>query len=132
MSGITKFILFTFLFTAGPHYLTAQKQMEKLGRGIVALNAGSNKIYVGWRFLGNDPSGLAFNLYKSEGAAAFSKVNTSPMLIRTDTVIPNCNLSVLNRFYVKPVLNGVEQEASSVFTLPAGTPVRQYVRSIPL
>lgn len=132
MSGITKFILFTFLFTAGPHYLTAQKQMEKLGRGIVALNAGSNKIYVGWRFLGNDPSGLAFNLYKSEGAAAFVKVNTSPMLIRTDTVIPNCNLSVLNRFYVKPVLNGVEQEASSVFSLPAGTPVRQYVRSIPL
>lgn len=112
--------------------LHSQKQMENLGRSIVALNAGSNRIYVGWRMLGNDPETVAFNLYKSEGAGSFNKVNSIPMAIRTDTLLSGCNLTVVNRFYVKPVINGLEMEASAMFTLPAATPVRQYVRSIPL
>lgn len=132
MKKFTPLVLTILLLASALQPLMSQQLMERLGRGIVALNTGSNKIYVGWRFLGNDPSTLAFNLYKSEGAGAYVKVNNKPMVIRTDTTLTGCNLTVSNSFYVKAVLNGVEQEASSAFTLPAATPVRQYVKSIPM
>ncbi|UCD53601.1 MAG: hypothetical protein JSW27_00655, partial [Phycisphaerales bacterium] len=40
----------------------AQRQMEKLGRGVVAINQGGGKVYVGWRMLGTDLDDIAFNL----------------------------------------------------------------------
>ena len=33
----------------------AARQMEKLGRGLVAMPLGEGKVYVGWRMLGTDP-----------------------------------------------------------------------------
>jgi fibronectin-binding autotransporter adhesin len=132
MNAFFKLIILLIFLTSAGQKAISQKMMEKLGRSVIALNAGSNRIYVGWRLLGNDPENLGFNLYKSEGAGSFNKINASPMTIRTDTLLPGCNLATLNRFYVRPVLNGIEQEASAIFTLPVSTPVRQYVRSIPL
>src|SRR5690606_33908057 len=34
--------------------LTAQMQMERLGRGVVAVRTGTSMAYVGWRLLGTD------------------------------------------------------------------------------
>ena len=112
--------------------MQAQRQMEQLGRGIMAMNKGSNQIYVGWRLLGTDPSDITFNLYQSVNNATAVKVNAYPMKLTTDTVLSGCNLSVSNAFFVKPVLNGVEQTSSSIFTLPANAAAVQYVLSIPL
>ncbi|HUT10150.1 MAG TPA: hypothetical protein VMY42_06610, partial [Thermoguttaceae bacterium] len=42
----------------------AQRQMEHLGRGMVAIHQGGGKVYVGWRLLGTDPDDIAFNLYR--------------------------------------------------------------------
>jgi rhamnogalacturonan endolyase len=48
----------------------AQRQMENLGRGVVALHQPDGKVFVSWRLLGTDPDGVAFNLYrKSEPLA---------------------------------------------------------------
>lgn len=124
-------IFFAVLFFSSMP-LQAQRQMEQLGRGILAMNKGSNQIYVGWRLLGNDPSDITFNLYQSTNGSAAVKVNAYPMKLTTDTVLSGCNLTVTNAFYVKPVINGMEQTASSVFTLPANAAQVQYVRSIPL
>ena len=33
----------------------AQRQMEKLGRGVVALRTGTSTAYIGWRLLATDP-----------------------------------------------------------------------------
>jgi len=123
-------VLLCLIFPIIP--LQAQRQMEKLGRGIMAMNKGSNQIYVGWRLLGSDPSDITFNLYKSVNGAEYTKVNASPMMQTTDTVLSGCNLTVSNAFYVKPVINGAEQSASSRFTLPANAPAVQYVMTIPL
>src|SRR5262245_54497518 len=38
--------------------------MEGLGRGVVAVNRGDGRVFVGWRLLGTDPD-VAFNLYRS-------------------------------------------------------------------
>ena len=34
----------------------AQRQMEHLGRGMVAIHQGDGKAFVGWRMLGTDPT----------------------------------------------------------------------------
>jgi len=42
---------------------TAQKipprQMENLSRGVVAVNQGDGKVFVGWRMFGTDPDNIA-------------------------------------------------------------------------
>ena len=35
---------------------SAQRQMEKLGRGVVAINQGEGKAFVSWRLLGTEPT----------------------------------------------------------------------------
>jgi rhamnogalacturonan endolyase len=43
--------------------------MEKLGRGVVAINQGEGKVFVSWRLLGTEPDGIGFNVYRTSGAA---------------------------------------------------------------
>ena len=45
--------------------VVAQRQMEYLDRGVVALNKGNNQLYVSWRFLATDPDNIAFNVYRA-------------------------------------------------------------------
>jgi len=109
----------------------AQRQMEKLGRGVVAVNQGDGKVYVGWRLLGTDPDDIAFNLYRSAGNAEPVKLNKEPITGSTNFVDTGVNLGESNSYFVKPVLKGAEQASSAVFTLRANAPARQYI-SIPL
>jgi len=53
---------------------SAQRQMEKLGRGVVAIRTNSTSVYVGWRMTGTDPADIGFNLYRSTagGGAIFA------------------------------------------------------------
>jgi rhamnogalacturonan endolyase len=43
----------------------AQPLMEKLNRGLVAVHQPDGRVAVSWRLLGNDPEGIAFNLYRN-------------------------------------------------------------------
>ncbi|HRT09796.1 MAG TPA: hypothetical protein P5233_15555, partial [Candidatus Paceibacterota bacterium] len=43
----------------------AQRQMENLGRGLVALKKDSRTVYLSWRVLGLDPPDIGFNVYRS-------------------------------------------------------------------
>lgn len=109
----------------------AQRQMENLGRGVVAVNQGDGKVYVGWRLLGTDPDDIAFNLYRSAGDAEPVKLNKEPITASTNFADTGVNLGESNSYFVKPVLKGAEQASSAVFTLRANAPPRQYI-SIPL
>ena len=109
----------------------AQRQMENLGRGVVAVNQGDGKVYVGWRLLGTDPDDIAFNLYRSAGDAEPVKLNKEPIAESTNFADTGVNLGESNSYFVKPVLKGAEQASSDVFTLRANAPVGQYI-SIPL
>ena len=46
----------------------AQRQMENLGRGGVAIHQPDGKVFVSWRLLGTDPENIAFNLYRKSEA----------------------------------------------------------------
>jgi rhamnogalacturonan endolyase len=112
------------LFTGSIH---AQRYMENLGRGVVAIPTDSSHVYVGWRMLGTDPNNIAFNLYRSTGGGAAVKRNSSPITLSTNYVDSSVNLNLTNSYFVRPVLNGQEGAASRPFTLPAYAPVRQYI-----
>jgi fibronectin-binding autotransporter adhesin len=114
--------------------LRAQRQMESLGRGLVALRSSSTQTYVGWRLLGNDPEDIAFNLYRSANGGAPIKVNASPITTTSNYVDTPPNLGATAYTYsVRPVLDGVEvadswaHPSSAGATLPANASTRQYI-----
>lgn len=108
---------------AGPRPL---RQMERLGRGLVALRRDDGKVFLSWRLFGTDPDAIAFNVYR-----AGKKLNARPITHCTCFVDEKPDLAKDSRYTVRPVLDGREQEASAPFVLPANAPARQYL-SIPL
>jgi len=105
------------IFTGSIH---AQRQMEKLGRGVVAINQGDGKVYVGWRMLGTEPDNIAFNVYRDN-----TRVNSQPITESTNLVDNNGSTSAA--YTVRALINGSEGEPSA----PAGVWSRNYI-SIPL
>ncbi len=105
----------------------AQRQMEKLGRGVVALHSATSQAYVGWRLLATDPVDVGFNLYRSTSGGAGVKLNSQPHTNTTDFVDTTANFALSNAWYVVPVIGGVEQTPSAASGQPANSPVRQYL-----
>src|SRR5689334_20554102 len=98
--------LFTIvlLLLLSPGQLAAQRQMERLNRGVVAVRTSTSQVYVGWRLFGNDPSGIGFNVYRNS-----TLLNTTPITGSTNYVD---NISTNSTYSVRPVINGVEQASS--------------------
>jgi rhamnogalacturonan endolyase len=112
--------------------IVAQKrQMELLSRGVVAINQGDGKVFVGWRMFGTDPEDIAFNLYRSMDGAKPAKLNDTPILNVTFFVDDKADVTKTNSYFVRPVTRKKERDASEAFVLKANTPAQQYL-SIPL
>src|SRR5262245_15255030 len=105
----------------------AAREMEKLGRGLVAVNQGEGKVFVGWRLLATDPDDIAFNLYRTVGDGKPVRLNKAPLTRSTSYADAGVDLARPNAWFVRPVLGGKEQEASAPFTLPANAPARPYL-----
>ncbi|MFC0181305.1 rhamnogalacturonan endolyase [Pseudarcicella hirudinis] len=102
-------ILAGILLLTGKSQLSAQRLMEKLNRGMIAVRTNDSQVYIGWRLLGNDPSGISFNLYRGN-----IKINSTP-IINTTNFIDNTSSS--NVYTLKPVINGVELTLSESATI---------------
>jgi rhamnogalacturonan endolyase len=109
----------------------AQRQMEPLGRGVVAIPQGGGKVFVGWRLLGTDPDEIGFDLYRSTGDRAPVKLNPEPIRNAPNFVDSGANSKEALSYFVRPVQEGREWEASEPFRLPADAPARPYL-SVPL
>ncbi len=109
----------------------AQRQMERLGRGVVAVNQGGGRVWVGWRMLGTDEDAIAFNVYRNADNSKPVKLNARPIADVTNFIDTQADLTKANAYFVRPVLHGREHEASAPFKLPANAPVRQYL-ALPL
>ena len=109
----------------------AERVMERLTRGVIAVPRGEGEVYVGWRLLGTDPDNVAFNLYRSTANGAPVKLNAAPITASTNFVDKAADRTVANAYIVRPVVGGQEQAASAPFVLPANAPARQYLE-IPL
>ena len=99
MKKNTPVILLLFLiFLSGN--LLAQRQLEKLNRGLVAVKTSSSQIFLSWRVLGSDPDNVAFNLYR-DGV----KLNATPITTATNYTDPTASATT---YTVKTVIDNVE------------------------
>jgi rhamnogalacturonan endolyase len=124
------FIIATYVMLQCPKVLFSQKQVENLGRGVIALRQAPDSIFISWRMLGTDREDIAFNLYRINGNKIV-KLNSTPLSRSTCFVDTKADPVVANSYAVKPVSGGREGEMSRGFTLPANAPVRNYL-SLPL
>ena len=95
----------------------AQRHMENLGRGIVAIRTTTANAFISWRVLGTEPQNIGFNIYRSADGGTPEKLNGSVLTGGTNYTDKSLNYTVDNSYFVKPVINGVEQEASGSYTL---------------
>lgn len=111
--------------------LPAARQMEYLGRGVVAVPLGDGKVFISWRLLATDPENAAFMVTRSTDGGSPVPRTPEPLTRGTCFVDTGVDLEHSNSWQVLTVGNGAGQSASKPFTLPAKSPVRPYL-SIPL
>ena len=111
--------------------ITAQRIMENLDRGIIAIRTSEDSVYIGWRMLGTEPDEISFNLYRQSGKEKPVKLNKKPITESTNFIDGNIDPAKENTYFVKSVLKGKEQENSKAFILEANSLVQQYL-NIPL
>lgn len=108
---------------------SAQRQMENLDRGVIAINQGDG-VFVSWRLLGTEPMDLGFNVYRQTDGKAV-KLNDAPITGPTFFVDSKADMTKANAWYVCAVEKKKEQAPSKAYKLAANAPAQQYV-SIPL
>ncbi len=109
----------------------AQRQMEFLGRGLVAIRAGEEKVSLSWRLLGPEPEGIAFNVYRQSGAGAAVKLNGAAITNATCFTDDSAKLEQPASYFVRAVVEGKELEASAPFKFAPNAPTKPYL-AIPL
>ncbi len=114
------FSILVCLFSANLFGETAQaaRQMENLGRGVVAVRTGYD-IFVSWRLLALDPEGIGFNVYRSTDGGTPVKINSDVLTGGTNFTDKTADRTKANRYFVKPVVGGQEQAESGSFTVEA-------------
>ncbi len=103
--------------------LYAQRQMEMLDRGLVAIERNDGSIFISWRLFGTDPEKCAFNLYRDE-----KRINQQPITDTTNFTDPEGNPK--STYTLKTLIDGKEQretDSTSVWnqnylSIPLQTP----------
>ncbi len=124
-------ICFLILLIFIHNTLFAQRQMETLDRGVVAIHKENGEVFVSWRLLASDPQSIAFNLYRQTGENQPNQLNPSLISDSTNYIDTNANLDQPISYFVRPVIDGEELASSEPFTLAANTPAQPYL-SLPL
>lgn len=111
-------LLFGLCLLATPFSMRAQRTMEHLDRGVVAI-PDSNKTFISWRLLATDPDDIAFNVYKQSPRGPL-KLNAVPIKNVTWFLDETGGPSAQRTYLVKALLKGKEVETSAPFTIAAG------------
>jgi rhamnogalacturonan endolyase len=107
----------------------AQRQMEYLNRGVVAVPDGKGNIFVSWRLLVTDEDNIGFNVYRLANNDKAVKLNKKPVDAFTHFNDEKIDSTKAYTYYVTPVVKGKELTASEKFTVPA---LAKMYLSIPL
>jgi len=115
------YLLLSLLLLYAFEPLTAQRQMEWLGRGVHAIAQHDGRVFVNWRLLGNDPDEIAFNVYRTTQAGKPIRLNKQPITSSTAFEDTNPDTTKSYTYFVKAVIKGKEGAASKPFVLKPGT-----------
>jgi rhamnogalacturonan endolyase len=111
--------------------VNAQRQIEKLGRGVVAVPPDSNTVFISWRLLSTDPENIAFNVYRQTADLKPVKLNTSPVTSSTCFIDDKADLTRENSYSVTSLSGNKEGPLSVSCIVKANRTPRQYI-SVPL
>lgn len=113
------------------HASFAQRQMERLSRGLVALPEASGHVFLSWRWLASDPPGAGFDLYRQTTGQAPEKLNAGVLTASTNFVDSTADRSRDNAYFVRLVAGQKTFPASPPDTVKAGAPALPYL-NVPL
>jgi len=102
--------------------LNAQRQMENLDRGLVAVKVSSG-VYLSWRILGTEFTNTSYNLYRN-GTLITTVSNTGA------SNYSDASGTTSSTYYIKAVVGGVEQTASTTVSVMANI-YKQIALSVP-
>lgn len=126
------FLVIMLLSTGLAANVRAQRQSEKLDRGLIAIQRRENMdVFLSWRLLGTEAPDLGFNVYRQRGSDAPQKLNDKPLLAGTNFIDRHPKLEDATAYFVRAIHAGREEEASKPFQLVA-TPTPTDYLSIPL
>ncbi len=100
-----KFVFSLILLLLVVCFLPAQRWMENLNRGVVAVRVNSSKVFLSWRLLGTEAASTTFNIYRNG-----VKINTGPVSRTNYTDLTTANGS----YTVKAVNGGTEDNRSNI------------------
>lgn len=124
--------------------LSAAPVMERLSRGVAAVQQPDGKIFISWRLLASDAPGTAFNVYRTTAPAparpaapgqpaqnrelgpVTTRLNAEPLTGPTWLLDPQPHLERETAYFIRVVVNGVEGEPSKPFVFPALSDPRPY------
>ena len=101
-SGL-RFLVIISIYTYTFH-INAQRQMESLNRGLVAIKV-SNGVYISWRVLGTEWKDVSYNLYRDS-----KRLNATPITGATSYLDPYGTIN--SSYTVASVINDIEQTSS--------------------
>ncbi|WP_295117839.1 rhamnogalacturonan lyase [uncultured Chitinophaga sp.] len=129
-----RLILLPLLLAAMSH-ASAQRQMERLDRGVIAIPENNGGNFISWRMLGTDDPAIGFNVYRANAGkkAALKKLNTTPITNVTSFHDDKAENSAAYTYVVKPVIRGKEvnepnsferkANAAAYLSIPLKTPL---------
>ncbi|HEX6181271.1 MAG TPA: rhamnogalacturonan lyase [Chitinophagaceae bacterium] len=96
----------------------AQRQMEMLDRGVVAVRNKEGNAFVSWRLLGTEPTTLSFNVYRTLDGKT-TKLSKTPVKDVTNFIDKNIDSTKQASYFIKAIEKGKEGAASRPFLLKA-------------
>ncbi len=110
---VSKIVCFFILLIGTTSIAQAERQLEKLSRGLVAVKANNN-VFVSWRLLNTDSDDTSFNLYREyEGKVV--KLNSTPICRATSFLDTQVEHQGEYSYFVKPVKMGNEMDEEGRF-----------------
>jgi rhamnogalacturonan endolyase len=122
---------FSLLMLLSSSFACAQRYMEELGRGVVAIIQDEKKVFVSWRLTALDEENTTFNIYRKTNGGKPSRLNTKPLSGPTHFIDSLGDLSKNNEWYVRPVVRGKEGKESKSFAIRSGASAQAWL-SVPL
>jgi rhamnogalacturonan endolyase len=98
----------------------AQRLMENLDRGVVAVRNAEGNVFVSWRLLATEPGETSFNVYRSIGKGKNEKLNKTTITQTTHFIDTNTDTTQQVSYFIKTVVKGKEGTASKPFMLKPG------------
>lgn len=110
--------------------LNAQRYMEKIDRGLVALPLSDGSVFLSWRMLASDVARVKFHVYRKENDS-WAKLTDKALKNATCYINKGCNLDKVTSYKIVPVYKGQPLKQSSIVVVEAHSAIRNYF-SIPI